>query len=334
VRRRIVFSAVIALAISCGTTSLPPERWTIAARLPLPRFESDATTWGAHVYFLGGITGQLGDIATAEPSRRVDVYDAATDTWSAGTELPIDAPKHHLAVAVMSDGIYVLGGFDGILAQHPNEPFVPIAHAYALRAPVDGVLTTWVPLAPAPLARGAATAEAIDGKIYVTGGATTEGVPAFAQLDVYDPATDTWTTSLPMPSPREHLASCAVDGKFIVVGGWFEDIASTAAESFDTKTKQWTVLANMPTARGGLAAITRDGKCHVIGGEDWALPFPGTFHAHEVYDPKTNTWSAGIPMPTARHGFGLALLGGAMYAIGGGPSQGNSYTDVVEVLVP
>jgi len=331
-RNRIVFSATIALA--CGSPAPPPEAWTVAARLPVPRFEAYAATWGAHVYFLGGITGQFADLATAEPSRRVDVYDAASDTWTVGPDLPIDAPKHHLSVAVTSDGIYVLGGFDGIISQHPNEPFVPVPNAYALREPVNGILTTWVPLAPPPLARGAATAQAIDGKIYVTGGATTEGVPAFTQLDVYDPAANSWTTSVPMPSPREHLASCAVGGKFVVVGGWLEDVASSAAESFDPKTKQWSVLPQLPTARGGLAAISHAGVCHVIGGEDWALPFPGTFHAHEVYDPKTNAWSTGLAMPTARHGFGLALLGGAIYAVGGGPSQGNSYTDVVEVLVP
>src|SRR6185295_703752 len=106
---------------------------------------------------------------------------------------------------------------------------------YVLREPIDGVLSRWTPLAPAPLARGAATAQAIDGKIYVTGGATTEGVPAFDQLDVYDPDANAWTTSVPMPSPREHLASCALDGKFVVVGGWLEDVASSAAESFDPK---------------------------------------------------------------------------------------------------
>jgi N-acetylneuraminic acid mutarotase len=306
----------------------------VAARIPTPRFEAYAATWGSHVYFIGGITGHFADIATAEPSRRVDVYDAATDTWSAGPDLPIDAPKHHLSVATMGDGIYVVGGLDGILGQHENEPFVPIARAYALRVPIDGVLTKWVALAPPPLARGAATAEAIDGKIYVTGGATTEGLPAFDQLDVYDADANTWTTSAPMPSPREHLASCALDGKFVVVGGWLEDVVSNAAESFDPKTSQWTKLPSLPTARGGLAAIAQNGECHVIGGEDWARPFPGTFHAHEIYDPIAKAWRTGLDMPTARHGFGLALLGDAMYAVGGGPSQGNSYTDVVEVLVP
>ena len=331
---RSTFAFALAFACACDGSQPTEETWTAAAPLPVPRFESYAATWGDHVYFLGGITGHFGDIASAEPSRRVDVYDAATDSWSPGPDLPLDAPKHHLSVAILADGIYVLGGFDGILAQHPNEPFVPVAHAYALRVPKDGVLTKWEPLAPPPLARGGATAQAIDGKIYLTGGASTERVPPFDELDVYEPATDAWSVGPKMPTAREHLASCAIDGKFIVVGGWNDDVVTTAAEEFDPRTNAWRALAPMPTGRGGLAATAKDGRCHVVGGEDWALPFPGTFHAHEIYDPKTNAWTTGAPMPTARHGLGFALVGTAIYAVGGGPSMGNSYTDVVEVLVP
>jgi hypothetical protein len=39
-------------------------------------------------------------------------------------------------------------------------------------------------------------------------------------------------------------------------------------------------------------------------------------------------------MPTARHGLGLTWLGDALYAVGGGPSQGNSYTATVETFTP
>ena len=62
------------------------------------------------VYFLGGITGVFGDIRTARPSRRVDVFDPIAHAWTVGPELPEDAPKHHLAVTVWNDAIYVVGG--------------------------------------------------------------------------------------------------------------------------------------------------------------------------------------------------------------------------------
>ncbi len=337
---RAAFFGCLVAAAACGgghDEAAPPRasgqsEWTLGAPLPVARFEAYAAVQRRKILFIGGITGVFGDIATAEPSRRVDVLDPSARTWSAGPELPADAPKHHLTVATWDDRIYVLGGFDGILAQHPGEPFRPVATAYVL----DGA--AWRKIASPPLARGAATAQAIAGKIYVTGGAPNEGEPSFTALDVYDIATDRWSQGAPLPTAREHLASCALGGKMIVVGGWIaapvHDAAQNAAESYDPALDRWTSLPPLPTARGGLAAIAQDGVCHVVGGEDWALPFPGTFGAHEIFDPARGAWSTGRAMPTARHGFGLASLAGALYAIGGGPSQGNSYTDVVEIQSP
>ena len=80
--------------------------------------------------------------------------------------------------------------------------------------------------------------------------------------------------------------------------------------------------------------MTIGSACHAVGGEDWALPLPGTFADHEAFDVTRGTWTTDAPMPTARHGLGLAWLAGALYAVGGGPSQGNSYTATVEVFRP
>jgi N-acetylneuraminic acid mutarotase len=307
-----------------------PGQWTRAPSLPVARFEGYAAVSAGKVWFLGGITGIDGDLSTAMPSRRVDVFDPATQAWTTGPDLPPDGPKHHLAVTVVDDVIYVLGGFDGILDQSPNEPFRPIALAYALRG------GAWTPLSSPPLARGAATAQGIDGKIYVTGGAPTEGQPPYDELDVYDIASDSWATGPPMPTAREHLASCAVDGKMIVVGGWVGSAttAQAVAEQFDPATQAWTSLPPMPTARGGLGAAAQGQECHAVGGEDWALPLPGTFDAHEVFDASSGAWSTQAPMPTSRHGLGVAWLDDLLYAVGGGPSQGNSYDAVVEVYTP
>jgi N-acetylneuraminic acid mutarotase len=331
--RMTSFALVAAVSTACsihpGSSDAGPspahDSWTTKGPEPLARFEAFAANDGTRIWFLGGISVTAGNVA---PSVRVDWYDAASDSWTDGPDLPADGPKHHLSLAVLDGRIYVLGGFDGILGS--NTPFTPVARAYVF----DG--SAWRSLANPPLARGAATAQAIGGKIYVTGGAPTEDVPPYGELDIYDPATDSWTTGTPLPTAREHLASCAIGGKFIVVGGWIgpANHASHAAERYDPATDTWTPLPDLPTARGGLEAIDLNGSCHVIGGEDWDLPFPGTLHAHEAYDPSAGAWSTFAPMPTARHGFGLAQEDGALYAIGGGPTQGNSYTDVVEMYSP
>ena len=64
------------------------------------------------------------------------------------------------------------------------------------------------------MARGAATAQTIGGKIYVAGGGIAEP-NALALTTVYDPALDRWSTLAPMPTPREHVASCVLGTKWV-----------------------------------------------------------------------------------------------------------------------
>jgi Kelch motif protein/galactose oxidase-like protein len=331
--RRFLVPAVFGV-LGCSSSSSPPapahDSWQSLPPEPLARFESYAASDGTRIWFLGGITGTLGNLASAAPSRRVDVYDPASGTWTEGPDLPADSPKHHLAVAVVGGSVYVLGGFDGILGQTQGEPFTPIAKAYVNDS------GGWRALADPPLARGASTAQAIGTKIYLTGGAPTEDVAPYDELDIYDTATDSWSKGAPMPTAREHLASCAIGGKFIVVGGWAGQgsIVTSAAEVYDPATDTWTKIPDLPTARGGLEANDYGGVCHVVGGENFALPLPGTFSTHDGWDTNTSSWTTFAPMPTARHGFGFARQSGVFYAIGGGPIAGNSYTDVVEEYVP
>ena len=306
-----------------------PGSWAPAKPLPVDRFEAYAATSNEKIYFIGGITGILGDLRSIKESDRVDVYDPASDAWSDGPPLPLDAPKHHLAVAVVDGKIYVVGGFVGVVGGDPPGTFHPIATSFVL----DG--GTWRRVADQPLARGAATAQAIDGKIYVAGGGDNENF-ARADVFVYDPAIDAWSPRASMPTAREHVASCATGGKMIAVGGWNgpQKNVTAAAEVYDPKSDSWKRLPDLPTPRGGLGGIAIGNVCFFIGGERWDLPPPATFSANEGIDLASGEWRAYAPMPTSRHGIGVALLDGSIHVVGGGPSQGNSYTNVVEVFTP
>ena len=52
----------------------------------------------------------------------------------------------------------------------------------------------------------------------------------------------------------------------------------------------------------------------------------------DVYNPVTNTWRAGPPMPTARHGIFPVLDGTRIHVAGGGVRAGFSSSTVNEVL--
>src|SRR5207247_11174812 len=54
--------------------------------------------------------------------------------------------------------------------------------------------------------------------------------------------------------------------------------------------------------------------------------FGGVFRANEVYDPKSNTWSRAARMITPRHGFAVAQVGNAIYAVSGVNNAGGAGT--------
>jgi N-acetylneuraminic acid mutarotase len=303
-----------------------PGTWQAVRSLPTARFEGAAAVAGGRIYFLGGITDVCADGSNACESDRVDVYDATTDAWMAAPPLPAAAPRHHLALAAVQDRIYVLGGFVGILDGATN--FGPVATTFVL----DG--TGWQQLADQPIARGAATAQAIGGTIFVAGGGRMEP-DALGDLYAYDTTADRWTARSSMPTAREHLASCLVGGRMLAVGGWNGQKQTLgAAELYDPATNAWRTLAPLPTPRGGLGAAAIGDVCFAIGGEQWVGPLPGTFSQNEGFDVTLETWRSFAPMPTRRHGLGLAALGGYLYAGGGGPVRGDSTSSVVEQFLP
>ena len=75
---------------------------------------------------------------------------------------------------------------------------------------------------------------------------------------------------------------------------------------------QWIQRQPMPTPRHDLQAITVDSKIYAVSGAG-----DETVHAVEIYDPQSDSWESGPPIPTARGWFGAGLVNGAIYAIGG-----------------
>jgi hypothetical protein len=45
-----------------------------------------------------------------------------------------------------------------------------------------------------------------------------------------------------------------------------------------------------------------------------------TFSQVEAYNPRNNSWSSHMRMPTSRHGLGAAPVAGRIYVISGGPT--------------
>src|SRR5919199_3542885 len=212
--------------------------WTNSSPIPTPRTEVSATAVGYSVYVIGGFNAQ------GQPTNIVEVYNTKNNTWSSAAPLP--HTLHHTAAATSSDGkIYVVGGYLDSQWTPSNRLFIYDPHK-----------NQWHEGKHMHIARGALTANFIDGILYAVGGQSFISSPSsspsgiLATNEAYDPSSNTWITKAPMLTARHHAASAAVNGKLYVIGGRFEGISPTVNvnvnDVYDPEKNTWSSLTPMP----------------------------------------------------------------------------------------
>lgn len=316
-RRTRLAIIVTALVTACtgtpGTVGAAPGVWTTLPELPEPRTEVTAAIAGDLIYAVGGFAAD--PAGTVIGSRRVDVFDLTTDSWSRAPDLPI--ALHHAAAVSLGERIVVVGGYTTV-------GFVPTPTTWVL----EPGASAWEPFVALPEPRGAHVAVSDGASIWVAGGVGLTGLTD--EVLVLDPGADAWRAVAPLPDTREHLAGALLDGVFYVAGGRDGPLSSNTAraDAYDIATDTWERVADMPTARGGIAAAAHDGRVVVFGGEANS----GTFDEAEAYDPTSGGWTSLTPMPTARHGLGAVTSARGTHVIGGGPQPGLFFGGAHEVL--
>ena len=84
----------------------------------------------------------------------------------------------------------------------------------------------------------------------------------------------------------------------------------------------------MTVARAAPGLTALGGRLYVVGGEDG-------LRTTEVYDPATDSWTAGPELEVGRSNFAMSVVNGAVYAVGGDANQSRSGVLVgVETLRP
>lgn len=141
----------------------------------------------------------------------------------------------------------------------------------------------------------------------------TLGLMAFSVVHPYDSASAPggWTTLADSGAKRQEVSYVNVGGKLYLAAG------GTAHQVYDPVTDSWSELAPLPEALDHIQGVALGGKIYYIGGlVSWKGP-----HSDEVYiyDPKTDTFKQGSPMPAdrARGAGGVAVYKGKIYYAGG-----------------
>jgi Kelch motif len=289
-----------------GLAALAAAAWIASSPLPEPRTEVAAATLRGQIVVVGGFLANGGN------SRRVDAFEPGADRWSRLPDLPVSVD--HAAAASWRGRLVVIGGYDA--ARRP----LRAAFLY------DG--RTWRRLPPPPEERAAAAAAATaDGRVWVVGGRTREGLASRAlSLDL---RTLRWQL-VRGPQAREHLAATALGGRVYAIGGRLAgyDTNLRTVEAYDPRTNRWLSLPDLPDARGGTGAAAIAGRIVSVGGESPG----GTNSSVWALAPRAASWERLPDLPTPRHGLGVVALGGRVWAIAGGPEPGLTVSGAVESL--
>ena len=282
--------------------------------LPSVRQEHAVVALGEDIYVIGGFTPNV--------TPTVEAFSPSSGSWRSVAEFPF--ALHHANAAVVDGRLYVAGFYLGAsftLASGRVFEYDPALDAWSERG-----------LMPGGSERASSCVAALEGKVYLFGGARLGG--SVSESSVYDVATDSWQALPPLPEAREHCVAGAIDGMLYVAAGRSGGIGGFEPNTwaFDPVALTYTARAPIPTPRGGAAGAVLDGKLHVFGGEGNAGDPSGVFDDIEAYDPASDSWQTLPPMLEPRHGLAAAALDGSIYLPGGASSQGFGAVDAHSVL--
>lgn len=277
-------------------------------------------------FFFQGVTlpgpGTIVDRISNPAAVRIGVPGTFRDR---GVFMALD--RAFATVLPRADGRWMVvgGGRGGLLAQVATRT----TEIY------DDVTDTFVAGPPMTTERSLHTMTKLqDGRWLLTGGVNNINDPQNL-CEVYDPATDTFTAVAPMITPRTgHTATLLNDGRVFVAGGLAAMTVTPSAiyaifdttnltEIYNPVTNTWTAGPNLRTPRAGQVAIPRpDGRVLIAGGISWdnliIVQLPAVRNTTDIYNPVTNTISAGPSMSTAHSLIDAVPLGNDRWLVAGG----------------
>ena len=244
------------------------DTWTKKASMPTARSGFATAVYQNKIYCIGGTVGD-GESTVSGFTGVNEVYDPTTNSWETKASMPTG--RADLCASVVDGKIYLIGGKEywGVS---------PFYHELAVNEVYDPANNSWTINASMPVPAFGYASVAVDGKIYVLGGARQfqegySGLTSISANQVYDAKNDTWTSQTNLPVAVSHAAACLTSGvtaprRIYVIGGLDQSNYGNATHVYDLESKVWSYGASMPTARAYLDLAVLDDVIYAIGGFD------------------------------------------------------------------
>jgi len=267
------------------------------------------------VYAIGG------HVIGSGRTGRVQAYNVSTNTWVSRLRWPVAAWNTN-GTGVINGKIYISGGITG------DKVFSSQLYVY------DPASNVWTRKSDMPDDSWGGISGVINNQLYVLTCTELEedcyDDHTRPELYRYDPRADQWSFEGYAPTQAGRPFGGVIGGKLYFTGAnSLQDGGGARFTVYDPATKQFTAKTPLSKARtSGAGYATLGAKLYIFGGferqSDGSLL---NVRTTRVYDPATDSWSAGAPMPTLRLGIAatrVVLNGKARIEVVGGPKPGNN----------
>ncbi|XP_064148334.1 kelch-like protein 33 [Loxodonta africana] len=259
---------------------------------------------------IGG-DGLQPDMAIRQPSRgvwwarafRCGMGLVRTVEWGQLPTLPAPGRFRHGATSMSGSELYVCGGQD----------FYSHSSTLASTLRWDPSQEDWEEKAPLCQARSLFPLVALDGQLYALGGRN-NGI-ALNSVETYNPELNVWRPAPALPASCFAHAAAVLEGRLYVSGGCGETGRFLASLlHYDPKLENpGTFLNPMGVPRAGHVMAALGGRLYVAGG----LGETGDLLSLEAYEPRTDSWTHLVPLPSPHVGAAGAVLQGELLVLGG-----------------
>lgn len=230
----------------------------------------------------------------------------------------------HVASSLAGNRVVVVGGVGN------DDVFEPVAELY--RADQD----TWAEVGALQRPRiGHAALEVGSGRFWAIGGQTETGavLGSVEELEAGE-----WRTlsGLALDTARSEFATAFVGGKVYVFGGINNaGTPLSSVEVLDPAAGDGTTVAAMSDGRSELTAtLLADGRVLILGGKTEVAGQDAVLGTSELYDPATDSWTAGERMRVPRYGHTVVTLDTGLLMVVGGFNDADLAVPAVELYDP
>ncbi len=323
-------------------------RWVADTPLNGGRVWHATASKGPNIYVMGGFnrpSGAGSDIRYRTTEWTAVDSDGTLAIWKPGP--PMTRIRIGGSAVVIGKYLYVLGGETGELGQACSGPetcFTASVERAEIRS--DGSLGAWE-LVGAMLAERWGFAAVVAGtNLYVIGGNDGKQATTSVERATISPAGDVgpWQRATSLKVRRWASAAVHHGGYLYALGGQDGENTIRTVErtriQADGSLAEWALVGSMLDRRQGGRAFADERRLYVVGG--YSGVGPGSTSNNEYLsagetaafaeDGTLAAWGTLPPMKSRRGYHGLAMVGGTLYALGGG--NGDVFVPTVERLQP